>query len=183
MEINQITLVTGNTHKLVEWQTIFDANFHLQSRAVSIEEIQGDGNPETILEHKVRAAYEIVGAPVIVEDVSMHIDKFGGLPGPFIKYFMDVRKDILWDMVGQTTSSAHAVCYTAFYDGANLITAQGNIAGEIVAPAGDDGFGFDYTFRPSGQSKTYAQMGIEQKAAISHRTLAARALLEKLRAL
>jgi len=40
-----------------------------------------------IVEHKVRQAYEKVGGPVLVEDVSLEFLALGRIPGPFIKFF------------------------------------------------------------------------------------------------
>jgi XTP/dITP diphosphohydrolase len=49
-----------------------------------------------------------------------------------------------------------------------------------LAPAGGEGFGFDPVFVPEGESRTVAELGDAWKAAPSHRSLAARALLDRL---
>ncbi|RNJ27201.1 non-canonical purine NTP pyrophosphatase [Halosegnis longus] len=43
----------------------------------------------------------------------------------------------------------------------------GSVPGRIVEPRGDDGFGYDPIFEHDGQ--TFAEMGADQKNAISHR--------------
>ena len=43
-----------------------------------------------------------------------------------------------------------------------------------LAPAGDEGFGFDPIFVPLGETRTVAELGDEWKAQHSHRALAAR---------
>jgi XTP/dITP diphosphohydrolase len=50
---------------------------------------------------------------------------------------------------------------------------EGTVA---LAPAGDEGFGFDPIFIPLGETRTVAELGDEWKAQHSHRALAARAL-------
>ena len=55
----------------------------------------------------------------------------------------------------------------------------GRCAGTMAAEgAGTRGFGYDPVFVPDGERRTMAELGDEEKDAISHRGLAARALLE-----
>ena len=182
-QLSEITLVTGNADKLAEWQAIFGNQLELKNKALDIEEIQGDGDLQRILEHKARAAYDALQSPVIVEDIALCIDKFSGMPGPFVKYFLKDKasKSALWNLVGHEESRATIICSAAFYDGNQLTTAEGRVDGYIVKPRGERGFGFDFTFQPyGGDTRTFAEMSLEEKNAISHRTLAIKSLLEKL---
>jgi XTP/dITP diphosphohydrolase len=54
-------------------------------------------------------------------------------------------------------------------------TLEGTIA---LEPGGDEGFGYDPIFVPSGEKRTVAELGNEWKAVNSHRARAARALLD-----
>ncbi len=54
---------------------------------------------------------------------------------------------------------------------------EGHIAGE---PAGDGGFGYDPVFVPEGHERTFAELGSEVKATMSHRARAARELQSRL---
>lgn len=83
-----ITLVTGNPNKLRELQLIAPASMKFASRSVNLTEIQSLDMRE-IVEDKVKRAYDIIKAPVIVEDVSAGLDDLAGLPGPFYKFFRD----------------------------------------------------------------------------------------------
>lgn len=54
---------------------------------------------------------------------------------------------------------------------------EGECRGTInYAPVGDMGFGYDPLFVPDGETRTFAQMELEEKKAISHRGNAIRAL-------
>ena len=53
---------------------------------------------------------------------------------------------------------------------------EGSVPGTLVAPRGDGGFGFDPIFEYDGQ--TFAEMGVEEKNAISHRGRALAAFAE-----
>jgi non-canonical purine NTP pyrophosphatase (RdgB/HAM1 family) len=45
----------------------------------------------------------------------------------------------------------------------------GRCKGKIVAPRGDNAFGWDPIFEPDGFSKTFAEMSSEEKNSVSHR--------------
>jgi XTP/dITP diphosphohydrolase len=51
---------------------------------------------------------------------------------------------------------------THFFSG----VAEGSIREE---PMGREGFGYDPVFQPEGESRTFAQMAMSEKNAISHR--------------
>ena len=45
----------------------------------------------------------------------------------------------------------------------------GRCEGKIVAPQGDNAFGWDPIFMPNGHNKTFAEISLEAKNKISHR--------------
>lgn len=58
---------------------------------------------------------------------------------------------------------------------------EGIIKGVIAEnPRGDSGFGYDPVFIPFGYDRTFAELGIETKTKISHRTEALRKLIDHL---
>lgn len=63
-------------------------------------------------------------------------------------------------------------------------TADGSIEGTITSqPYGNGGFGYDPLFMPSGMEKTFAEIGLEEKNAISHRGRAIQAAVQRIREL
>jgi XTP/dITP diphosphohydrolase len=64
----------------------------------------------------------------------------------------------------------------AYADGKRTETFEGSVAGTLVAPRGEDGFGYDPIFEYNG--KTFAEMDTEEKNAISHRGRALEAFAE-----
>ncbi|SMG17621.1 RdgB/HAM1 family non-canonical purine NTP pyrophosphatase [Fibrobacter sp. UWB13] len=61
------------------------------------------------------------------------------------------------------------------------IIFEGECRGEINhTPVGDMGFGYDPLFVPDGETRTFAQMELEEKKVISHRGNAIRALKKAL---
>jgi len=176
----QLTLVTGNKHKLAEWQRIVPADIQLDTIDIDLDEIQSM-DVEKIVADKVKRAYAAAGKPVVVEDVSAGLDNLGGLPGPFMKFFeKQLGKDALFQLAKHEGDPVTVRCGMAYYDGQSLIVVASKVPGRVAPASGENGFGFDYCFIPDGQNKTYAQMTAAEKDSVSHRGKALAQLLEKL---
>ncbi len=179
--MKKIYLVTGNPNKLREWRAILPDDIQIDSMDIDLPEIQS-ADPEEIVTDKARRAYEATGEPVVVEDVSAGLEKLGGLPGPFIKFFLkQMDSAALYKLAGAEGEKAVVSCSIAYYDGEELVTVRGDVPGTVVAPRGDDGFGFDVTFVPEGETLTYAEMDESKKNSLSHRQKAIRLFVEKIR--
>jgi non-canonical purine NTP pyrophosphatase (RdgB/HAM1 family) len=176
-----LTFVTGNPGKLAEWQRLFPAEFKLEATDIDLDEIQSLDLTE-IAADKARRAYAMVQKPVIVEDISAGLDKLGGLPGPFIKYFEQrLGRDALFQLADQEGDPVTVVCTIAYYDGHDLITVNATVKGSVAAARGEHGFGFDQCFILAGQTKTYGEMEPSEKDSVSHRAIAVKKLVAKLR--
>lgn len=81
-----VTFITSNQHKADALARVLGLS--LAHRAVDLMEIQST-SLEEIVEHKVRQAYIVAKCPVLVEDVALEFMALGGLPGPFIKFFVE----------------------------------------------------------------------------------------------
>jgi inosine triphosphate pyrophosphatase len=62
----------------------------IQGVNIDLEEYQGE--PEEIATKKCTQAVLQVDGPVIVEDTSLCFNALGGLPGPYIKWFLGKLK-------------------------------------------------------------------------------------------
>ena len=179
--MREILLVTGNANKLREWQRQMPDDIVLSSIDIDLPEIQSDDSEEIVAD-KARRAYEAAGKPVVVEDVSASLAHLNGLPGPFIKFFMKrLGRDALYQLAAHEGEAALVSCVVAYYDGEELLIVRGDVAGTVVSPRGDGGFGFDVTFVPDGHDKTYAEMSDEEKDTVSHRRKAIRAFVEAIK--
>ena len=180
--MTEILLVTGNSHKLAEWQRLMPDGVDLSSVDLDLEELQSD-DPLEIVTDKVKRAYHEIGKPVIVEDVSAGLVELQGLPGPFIKYFIKrLGQGALYQLAGrQDGAKAVASCSAAYYDGSKLLSVRGDVEGTIVAPRGNSTFGFDVTFVPDGYDQTYAEMDKTLKNSLSHRAIAVTLLLDEMK--
>ena len=84
-----ITFVTSNKKKLEEVTAILGSScpFVLNSMKLDLPELQGE--PEVVAIEKCRFAQKFVDGPVITEDTSLCFNALNGLPGVYIKHFLD----------------------------------------------------------------------------------------------
>ena len=104
----------------------------------------------------------------------MCFNALGGLPGPYIKWFLDkCGHDGLNRMLaGFDDKTAYAQCTFTFSagPGAEPQVFEGRCAGSIVPARGPTNFGWDPVFQPEGFAETFAEMSKEVKNSISHRS-------------
>jgi inosine triphosphate pyrophosphatase len=182
--LRPLVFVTGNPKKLEEVQAILGDSLPLQGQPVDLPELQG--KPEDISRAKCRVAARQVEGPVIVEDTCLCFNALKGLPGPYIKWFLD---DLGHDglnklLAGFDDKTAYALCTFAFSPSpdAEPLVFAGRTEGRIVPARGPPNFGWDPIFEPEGFDQTFAEMTKETKNSISHRRKAVNALKEFLEA-
>ena len=177
MTTKPLTFVTGNKNKLKEVRQILSSSgdfpFELTSQKIDLPELQGD-DPAEIAKEKCRLAAAEVKGPCFTEDTSLCFHALNGLPGPYIKWFLEkCGHDGLNKMlVGFDDTSAYAQTVFAFTTGPDrpVHVFDGRTAGKIVPPRGSLDFGWDPIFEPDeGEGKTYAEMEKGEKNKISHR--------------
>jgi XTP/dITP diphosphohydrolase len=132
----------------------------------------------------------------------MSVDALGGEPGVYSKRWSgreDLERtaldnannaklvarmqDALRENPDGYTDRARYISVAAFKDAAGEVLQRGEIEGRVVlGPRGTGGFGYDPHFEVPELGGTYAEFSVENKAALSHRARAFRALLAALRA-
>lgn len=144
---------------------------------------------------KAEAIFELVSPRLdwfiaLADDTGLEVDALGGAPGVFsaryapvpegaTRTYADNVHHLLSEMSGKSERTARFRTVIAMKgrlpapeDGAVLFdeTTDGHIKGVITTePQGDGGFGYDPVFAPEGIERTFAQLGIDEKNAISHR--------------
>lgn len=182
----RLTFVTGNGNKLREVAAMMggeECPVELLHRSADLPELQGE--PLDICRQKCVIAARRLKGPVIVEDTGLCFNALGGLPGPYIKHFLERTGHAGLNnlLSAYQDKSAYAQCIFGFCAGPDeeVRLFEGRAAGRIVEARGDpNAFGWDPVFEPEeGEGgRTFAEMSKEAKNRISHRSKA----LEKLRA-
>lgn len=154
----KITFITGNQNK-ADYLAKY-LGHPVDHVKIDLDEIQSMDLLE-IVEHKVRQAYEEIKSPVIVEDVSLEFEALGGLPGPFIRFFVDhVPFETICSMINGKTRNATAKAVFGYCDGEKTELFEGELKGSIAEnPSGKNGYGWDVIFIPEGYDVTRASFG------------------------
>lgn len=125
---------------------------------------------------KARYYHEATGLVAIADDSGIEVDVLGGRPGVYSARYAPTEAErnarLLGELEGVPSSerTARFVCALALV-GENLAeTFVGTCEGRIRhTPAGTNGFGYDPIFTPEGETRSFAEMAPEEKAAVSHR--------------
>jgi len=170
--MKKLTFITGNAGKAKYLSDYFHTPVdHLK---LDLTEIQSLDLGEVVGD-KARRAYEIVGAPVIVEDVALTFKGMKSLPGPLIKWFLEtLGNDGLCNLLDNLKDRrAFAEVKFAICDEHGTHTFTGTMDGTISDhPRGKMGFGWDPIFIPEGYTETWAEMSDDEKHATSMRKIA-----------
>ncbi len=187
----QIVLATRNKGKIRELARIFAQelpevellgtdNF---PDLEDIEETEDSFEGNALL--KAQAVSDFTGLPAIADDSGLAVDHLGGAPGIFSARYSGVHGDdeanlqkVLLEMEGVVNRRAQFVCAAAFVapNGYRQVLRAEMVGDLITEPRGDNGFGYDPIFVPTGYLQTSGEMDPEIKDSISHRGKAMRAL-------
>ena len=171
-----ITFVTGNKKKLEEVKQILSAGtdlaFDIVNLSLDLPELQGD--PVEIAREKCLQAAQKVKGACFTEDTSLCFNALQGMPGPYIKYFLEKcgHGGLNGMLAGFDDKSAYAQTVIAFCPGPGreVVVFDGRTDGVIVPARGPLDFGWDPIFQPNeGAGLTYAEMDKTDKNLISHR--------------
>lgn len=184
MTTQPIVLATTNQGKAKEFAVL------LQGLSVEIETLKdypeiGDivEDGQTFKENaliKARTVAKATGKLAVADDSGLMVDALDGAPGIYSARFAGEDKNdakntakllALLQDTPQEARGAQFCCAIAIVlpDGREY-TTEGICRGEIAfAPAGDGGFGYDPVFLVPQWGKTFAELTMSEKNAISHR--------------
>ena len=182
----EIILATHNLDKCKELQVSFnDTNVKVYTlkNFPEIDNIIEDGDTlEANAFIKSRTVFNKTGIPTISDDTGLFISALNGDPGIFsarysgekCSYADNVNK-VLIEMNDIDISLREATFRTVVtYVSKDLeLVAEGSVKGIITKkPKGNKGFGYDPIFYVPELQKTFAEMDINEKQKISHRSRA-----------
>jgi non-canonical purine NTP pyrophosphatase (RdgB/HAM1 family) len=169
--MNPIYFVTGNEGKFREAKALLPLleriNFDLPEEQTL--------DPQLVIAKKLKFARTKHAGPLIVEDTSLYLEGLNGFPGPLIKWMLQaVGNQGVYELTSNIRNrKATAKTVIGYDNGLGRVQYfEGEIDGQIVAPVGIDGFGWDDIFKPNGLDETFAEMGDDFKPEFSMRTRA-----------
>ena len=190
----RLVLATRNEHKLRELSELM-APHELEPLPESVRLPPETGT--TFADNalgKARAAATATGRPAVADDSGIEARTLGGAPGVWsARYAGEHPTDaanlakLLREVPRDGDRRVAYVCALAYVDpGGREEVVHGRCEGVLAhEPRGTGGFGYDPAFVPDdyGDGRTMAELTPDEKAAVSHRGRAARALVRRLRAL
>ncbi len=190
-----LILATHNEHKRREFARLLDGSGGWVLELLPEDVVMGPEDGETFAENalgKARTAARATGRVSVADDSGIAAAALGGAPGVRSARFAGEQASDEQNLAkllreAPAGSALEYVCVIAHVDpgdGGERVF-EGRCAGVLAAePRGSGGFGYDPAFLPAAgpAGLTMAELSDEQKDAISHRGIAARALLAWLRA-
>jgi len=200
----KIILASGNQKKVVELQLL------LEPLDISIVPQSGfnikdaDETGLTFVENaiiKARHAAQISGLPAIADDSGIEVDALHGKPGVYSARFAhrdnpalvsndeNNNKLLLEKLqhIPEQNRTARFQCVLVYMKHAGdptPVICEGTWEGRILlAPQGQNGFGYDPIFFVPTHGCSSAELGAEEKSRVSHRGQAMQKLLAKFHAL
>ncbi len=182
----KLSFCTGNPHKVAEVQAAFAQKlpgYVIEQQKIPLQELQAD-TLEEIAIFKLQSISQHLRPPFFIEDAGFFVDDvLRGFPGVYSHYVMDTLgcEGILKLLGDSSNRKAHFEAVIALMDNDNIIhTFKGVNQGTVSLEArGTSGFGFDPVFiSDDTPGKTFAEIGMDAKNRISHRSRALEKLIE-----
>ena len=181
----RLKVITSNPGKVEEFRREFaDWGVEMEHAHIPYDEIQ-----TSELEEVVKAGMEELRSEglrdFIIDDSGMFVDSLKGFPGVYSSYVQKTvgNAGVLRLMEDVSERGAEFRCCIGCDIGGETVIVTGVCRGTILRMArGVGGFGYDPIFSPDGE-RSFAEMPLDEKNAVSHRGNAFRLLKDRLREL
>jgi XTP/dITP diphosphohydrolase len=188
----EIIFATHNQNKLLEVQALMPSHIEL----ISLKDLGFEENiPETSgtiagnAIQKVAFLKDRFNQPIFADDTGLLVDALNGEPGVYSARYAGEQKnsdDNMDLLLEKLTDNNHRTARFVTAIGLNLndcqVLFEGICEGTILKKRkGTKGFGYDPIFQPNGFDKSFAEMSLTEKGAISHRAKALLKLIDYLK--
>ena len=188
---NRLVFATNNVYKTREVREILAPQYeviNLLDLGCDVD-IPETGN--TFAENAtLKSAFVVKNYQIdcFADDSGLSVEALNGEPGIFSARYSGQRGDVLnmnyllEKMDGIVNRRAHFTTVISLFINDRNHLFEGRVDGKIrTAPIGENGFGYDPVFEPTGFDITFAEMDTATKNKISHRALAMKKLISFLK--
>jgi len=196
----QLIFATNNAHKLDEIRQILGSEFQI----LSLNDIEchtdipetGDTLNENALQ-KAQYVFQHYGVSCFADDTGLEVEALNGAPGVHSARYAEGTDHnseanmakLLRELGENNNRKAQFRTVIALLikdekapNGCNTFLFEGKVEGHIARQKqGNEGFGYDPLFVPEGYEQSFAQLGMDIKNKISHRSRAVAKLSEYLK--
>jgi len=191
---NRPTLIfaTNNAHKVEEIQAAIGHQLEvisLQQAGIDIDIPEPHPTLEGNATEKSSTIHRLTGGNCFSEDTGLEVEALNGEPGvKSARYAGDGRdfnsniQKLLHNLQDQPNRKARFRTVISLIINGKEHLFEGICEGHILTtPTGGQGFGYDPVFAPDGETRSFAEMSLEEKNHYSHRRKAADKLVAFLR--
>lgn len=180
----KLCFASNNKYKLEEIRRVLNdpriALYTLEEMGIR-EDLPENGNTlEYNAWQKANHVYSMHGLACFADDTGLEVDALDGAPGIYSARYAGVQatasmnvEKLLKAMQGKTNRNARFRTVISLIMNATEYRFEGIVNGTIAeAPKGEGGFGYDPIFIPEGETRTFAEMSLDEKNKMSHRAKA-----------
>lgn len=184
----KIVFATNNKHKLEEIKKISKGQLEILSLSDinCHEDIPETG--DTLKENaliKAQFVKERFGLDCFADDTGLEVEALNNAPGIYSSRYAGPKCDpddnmqkLLHDLKNKESRKAQFRTVIALIFNGEEHYFEGIIRGEIIyQKEGNNGFGYDPIFKPTGYNKTFGELSDEIKNSLSHRAIATKKLV------
>lgn len=190
----QLVFATNNLNKLKEVQSLIPQQITL----LSLEDIgcfedvpETQNNIEGNAIQKAEYIKSQYGYNCFADDTGLEVITLDGAPGVYSARYAGPQRNatdnmdkLLQELLNKTNRQAQFKTVIALHIENKLHTFTGICEGEITkTKIGNEGFGYDPIFKAKGQTKTFAEISMNEKNEIGHRGKAIKLLITYLNTL
>ena len=188
----KLIFATNNQHKVNEIQPLVGNDFELitlKEAGIDTDIPEPFDSLEENAAHKSKTIYNLTGLNCFSEDTGLEVTALNGEPGvksarysgEYKSFDKNIDK-LLNNLDSKKDRSARFRTVISLLMDGKEIQFEGICEGYIIQNRqGNEGFGYDPVFVPSGAEITFAQMTMEEKNKFSHRRKAVDKLVNYLR--
>ncbi|MFT3794279.1 non-canonical purine NTP diphosphatase [Flavobacterium sp.] len=184
----QLVFASNNKNKILEIQNMLPESIRILSLGdigchEDIPETADTIEGNAIL--KADYVAQNYGYDCFADDTGLEVTALNGAPGVISARYAGEHKNaddnmakLLSELENKSDRSAQFKTVIALNLKGQQHLFTGIVKGEIIREKiGDQGFGYDPVFKSQGHERTFAQLSLEEKAAISHRGIAVQKLI------
>lgn len=185
----KIVFATNNPNKLAEIRQLMPKGIAI----LSLKDIncfeELPETSDTLEDNAAQKAFYVFdnyGQNCFADDTGLEIDALDGRPGVYSARYAGLEckpedniQKILGEMKGEVNRDASFRTIISLVIDGNEFQFEGKVEGQVIPEKwGEKGFGYDPIFLADGHEKSFAQMSMEEKGAISHRGIAVKKLIQ-----
>ena len=190
--MKNLIFATNNEHKVAEIRSALGNLFQvipLKEAKINIDIEEPYDTLEENAREKSGVIYRLTQQDCFSEDTGLFVDALNGEPGVKSARYAGEPSDnianiekLLLNLASHTNRTARFKTIISLLLHEKEYQFEGICEGSItLEPIGSSGFGYDAVFIPTGSSKSFGEMNMEEKNQYSHRKIAVAKLIAFLR--